>query len=225
MYKSSLIESAYAICVALAVVAILSMPETLHASAQAGFERSTGIPLKSSLDLEPIESNRASPIDSQDEGYSESSMRRTIQLAQNRDRKQKSRPDTGPPPIEVRGHEQKIDVIRRSARPIPRISNSTKRRRNRDRYGSYSSSHHYYNGYHHGHVHHAHCGHHYWGYGDAFESRTLGRSCIYGPKGEVIYKPADVICAPEEEPTVPASAPGPNRVASPSRPQPREEAK
>jgi hypothetical protein len=125
-----------------------------------------------------------------------------------RERREPNR-NTGPPPIEVKGHEQPMRVIRRSATPIPRVSNSTKR--NRYRYGRSS----YYSGhsYHYGHRHHLYCGHdYYWDYGDRFESRTLGRSCIYGPKGEVIYEPADIICAPDESATrateaIPQAAP------------------
>ena len=135
-----------------------------------------------------------------------------IQLASNeyddhRDRKDSKRPEVSRSP-EVRGHEQKIEVIRRSARPIPRTHYSTKNKSHRS-----GRSHHYYsNHYNHGHVHHSHCGHSYWEYGDAYESRTLGRSCMYGTNGEVIYKPADVICAPDE-----AAAPEQDLSAPPTR--------
>lgn len=118
-----------------------------------------------------------------------------------------------PSAANLRGHEQRIEVRRRPARPIPRVHYSTKRRsyyrNHRPRY--YSS--HYYG---HRHFHHAHCGHSYWDYGDAFESRTLGRACIYGTKGEVIYKPADVICAPDESVTSKSATAPPERPAAPS---------
>jgi len=138
----------------------------------------------------------------------------SFEIANNDKDRTESKRRSGPPPTEVRGRQQPMEVIRRSATPIPRLSNRS--RRNRNGYGGrsyYSGRHHYY----HGHRHHSHCGHdYYWDYGDRYESRTLGRSCIYGPKGEVIYKPADIICAPDES-AVPAAAPAP-RPAPAQRP-------
>jgi len=132
---------------------------------------------------------------------------------ERRERREPNR-DTGPPPIEVKKHEQPMRVIRRSATPIPRVSNSTKKSRYRYGRSSYYSGHSYYNR----HRHHLYCGHdYYWDYGDRFESRTLGRSCIYGPKGEVIYEPADIICAPDESA---ARATEASPQAAPSQPTP-----
>lgn len=95
--------------------------------------------------------------------------------------------------------------------PFPQLAHGSRRYRS-----SRSSHHHYY----YGHTHHAHCGHGYWGYGDAFESRTLGRSCIYGPKGEVIYKPADVICAPDESAAPATTKPKPKPGTAPPSSRP-----
>jgi hypothetical protein len=126
----------------------------------------------------------------------------------NRDRDRgnnvESRRRSGPSSTKIRGHEQNIQVRRRGATPIPRTNYSTKRRRGGYGRFGYSSNNYYHYGY--GHTHHAHCGHDYLEYGDRYEARTLGRSCVYGPKGEVIYKPADIICAPEESATPTAAA-------------------
>lgn len=124
---------------------------------------------------------------------------------------------TGPSQSKIRGHDRKIEVRRRAATPIPRVKRNSRRHKGygydgrRSRSSDSYSSHHYPSHYYHSvHVHHSHCGHSYWSHGDAFGSRTLGRSCIYGKEGEVIYKPADVICAPDEsaeaEKVAPAAA-------------------
>ena len=146
---------------------------------------------------------------------------------------------TGPTRAEVRGHENDIQVTRRRATPIPQVTRSRPKPRVKQGRPGYNSS--YYgpggyggHGYYYsGHIHYSHCGH--YGYGDDFDSRTLGRSCMYGPKGEVIYKPADVICAPEDgaepaaEPAARRPAPTPAAPAAqpsraPAEPQARQEA-
>jgi hypothetical protein len=140
----------------------------------------------------------------------------TFELAGNDKERRESNRRAGPPPIEVKGHEQPIRVIRRTATPIPRVSNSTRRSRYRSGRSGYYSGHSYYRG----HRHHSDCGHdYYWDYGDRYESRTLGRSCIYGPKGEVIYEPADLICAPGEG-AAPAAEASPPAAPDPSQATP-----
>ena len=146
-----------------------------------------------------------------------------------------ARQRTGPSRAALRGHDVPMRVHRRRATPIPRVAVAPRWHYDRDRSyrGSYRhralrrhrrayrhghSVHHHHNythysysSYSHHHVHHAHCGHADWDHGDAFANRTLGRACIYGPNDEVIYKPADVVCAPplEATPTAAEVGPGP----------------
>jgi hypothetical protein len=150
---------------------------------------------------------------------------RTIEFASNEYRDDDPpRKRTGPTRAQIRGHENEIRVTRRRATPIPRVTNSRPKPRYKQGRPGYNSSYYGRGGYgghvHYyiGHVHHSHCGHHYYddGYGDHFDSRTLGRSCMYGPKGKVIYKPADVICAPEDG-AEPAAQPAPPPVQQPTR--------
>ncbi len=183
-----------ALALAATVAFIIEAPP---AAAHSRIDRPAGIPALG-LAIQDFDAHAMNPT------LARAGLERAVQLAgYDEDDRESTRP-SAPAMPEVRGHEQNIEVRRRSATPIPRTHYSRKKKNSRRGRRHYSNPHYYH--YYHGHTHHSHCGHAYWDYGDAYESRTLGRSCIYGTNGEVIYKPADIICAPDESAT-PAAQP------------------